>query len=365
MPNRFRPGRAAWAVLAPLVLAFTTPLYADLVFLKDGTVLQGQAKRETKVEFDPATHDAFHVPNGFFLLDDGPRRLYFCQTQAARVVPQKDVGETIVPHKFTFEVYARGVPPIHQILEVGAWNDEWKRKIRFRNVGNAVGAQQHLAVLTPYYARVESMTYWWNSYYLTRELGPDVVEGLLASNKDLQPDPKLPESERAARRFKAFDLLAQAGYYDRAEQALKRLVKELPEQAKQAEAARTLLLQMRAKELFEEIKRLQAAGRHQAAARRIQEFPESEASPQIAADFATFKANFDTAQKQVKDAQTLLDAVVEEFVKGGGDSALADAGRMVRAEIIPERVGRLEAFRRSRRPVSGNRTRRPKWAMRR
>src|SRR3954468_24433744 len=91
MLRRTRPWRCCAAVaLTATVLAGARATRADLIFLKDGTVLQGQVKRESRVEFDPVTHEAFHMAQGFFLVDDGPRRMYFCQNQVGRIVPQKE-----------------------------------------------------------------------------------------------------------------------------------------------------------------------------------------------------------------------------------------------------------------------------------
>src|SRR4051812_26290902 len=64
-----------------LSLAFTAPARADLVFLKDGHVLQGKVRREFTAEFDAISKDMVLMPKGFFMLDDGPRRIYFSPSQ--------------------------------------------------------------------------------------------------------------------------------------------------------------------------------------------------------------------------------------------------------------------------------------------
>src|SRR5437868_1568914 len=72
MPRPTRPWRcgAALALAAAVALAGlgdAPPARADLLFLKDGTVLQGRVKRESKVDFDPSTREPFRIPQGFFL----------------------------------------------------------------------------------------------------------------------------------------------------------------------------------------------------------------------------------------------------------------------------------------------------------
>ena len=58
---------------------------ADLIFLKDGFVLQGNVRREGTSEFDSGSREFIWMPKGFFLIDDGPRRVYFSPTQVAIV----------------------------------------------------------------------------------------------------------------------------------------------------------------------------------------------------------------------------------------------------------------------------------------
>ena len=50
------------------------PLRADLIFLKDGHVLQGKVRRDTTSEFDPISKDWIHTPKGFFAPVGGERK---------------------------------------------------------------------------------------------------------------------------------------------------------------------------------------------------------------------------------------------------------------------------------------------------
>src|SRR5436309_13014336 len=80
MPPPTRPcRRGAWLALAVAVAlaarAGPPPARADRVILKDGTVLPGRVKQETKAEFDAMTHEAFQMAAGLCLIDDGRRRI--------------------------------------------------------------------------------------------------------------------------------------------------------------------------------------------------------------------------------------------------------------------------------------------------
>ena len=60
--------------LAVSFLMWVVPVHADLVFMKDGFVLQGKVRRDHQIELDPATKEPIAYPKGFFQVDDGARR---------------------------------------------------------------------------------------------------------------------------------------------------------------------------------------------------------------------------------------------------------------------------------------------------
>ena len=72
---------------------------ADLIFLKDGFVLQGRVRREGVTEFDQQAKEPIFIPKGFFLLDDGPRYIYFSPTQARIVEKKAPPVEERIEHK--------------------------------------------------------------------------------------------------------------------------------------------------------------------------------------------------------------------------------------------------------------------------
>src|SRR5262249_25425505 len=147
---------------------------ADFIFLKDGTVLQGKIIQESSVEFDQTTHEPVRLASGFFLVDDGPRRTYFCQNQVSRVVTQKEQSSEVrFINPSSAVVAPRTVPPIWQVTQTEPCDGKWNRKIRLI-CGNSEGqtapvtVKQHLGVLTPRFAKMDAITlYSWADYYLT------------------------------------------------------------------------------------------------------------------------------------------------------------------------------------------------------
>jgi hypothetical protein len=359
MPRPTRP----WRCGAPLALALAVglaalgecrPARADLIFLKDGTVLQGRIRRETKLEFDPVTHEPIQIPQGFFLVDDGPRRIYFPQSQVGRLVSQKE-GQTeeriSYPREFTVPTVP--VPPIHEVVEVTPFDAKWDRKIRVRSGGKADLVPQHLHTLTPQYANVNAVKHYaWPSYYLLRELGPEVVQQLLATHpqltesKEYLPKGKeeLRPDELAARRFRVFTFYLQAGWFDPAQEVLGRIARDLPEERARLEEARALLGKVRAREVLEEAKRRHLAGQSEAVRRLLADFPEKDAAEEVAAEARELRASVDAAAERLAEARRHLTRLAEEVKNVGGPPALAMAAWVIAGELHPDRLGRLDAF---------------------
>jgi hypothetical protein len=327
-----------------VALVAVLPARADLIFLKDGTILQGKLIRESVIDYDPATREPIRLPSGFFLIDDGARRMYFCQTQVAKVVPQQEgASEVKILYPKSFATNPVSVPPIHQVLEAQPWDNSWTRKIRLRSQNSQVTVKQHLAVLTPQWAKANAITmYFWADYYLTRELGPEVVQELIATNPSYTDDPKLKEEERIARRFRICDFYAQAGWYDLAERDLTKMAADFTGQREQVEAAREALRKARTRELFEQLKRLHLAGQYGTVKSVLENFPEKDAAEETLADFRSFKASFEEAADKYTETTRMLE-IVADGLKDAPEG-LAAALACVRAELHPDRAGRLEAF---------------------
>src|SRR5262249_25495672 len=147
--------------------------------------------------------------------------------------------------------------PLVEILDASPWDARWERRFKVNSpFGRAEEVKQRLGLLTPHYARVDALQYNWSAYYLTSELGGDAVQGLLYKHPDLKnkTDP--------ARRFRVQNFLAQAGWYDLAEEELKAIITEFPQEKEKAEAAKENLHKLRALAIYEEMERAHKAGRH-------------------------------------------------------------------------------------------------------
>ncbi len=344
----------ALAMLPVLGVLAGSPARGDLIFLKDGFVVEGKVGREYEAVWDKGARDYIMVPKGFsFFIDDVARRVYFSHTHVAETKKSERKEELRVINKnFVLGGAGGQLPGIAAVMEPGPWDNKWERKYEFRTASGAqVKVKQRLGFLTPYHARADPTTPMkfagvqnpWNAFYLTRELGPEAVVGLLRSHPDYNITPGLKPEDQATRRFKLCDFLAQAGWYDHAELELRQLLKDLPEQKQRTEAALAALTRMRSRENYEEIKRLHLAGQYETVWQRLTTFPQDGADQQVLAGVAGLKADYASTRKKLERARTLLDDQAAR-VGGGNRQAVLDMAAAIKAELSPDTLHRLETF---------------------
>jgi hypothetical protein len=235
------------------------------------------------------------------------------------------------------------VPAMEEILEVTPFNAKWERVLRYRSPMGNVAVPQRLGLVTPYYLRVDSTAnYAWSAAYLTREFTPEAIQSLLSHHPDFQEPRDLNKAELAKRRFRYCDFFAQAGWYAEAETELKRILQDLPEQAERAEAALATLARLKARERYEDIKRHFQAGRYKAVALAVDNFPEKDLSEKVS-EVRDFKSEIEARLHRVTEAQRFLDELPKN-VTDGNRQAFLDIAPVLKGELHPDGVGRLEAF---------------------
>jgi pimeloyl-ACP methyl ester carboxylesterase len=336
------------ACLAAFVLLLTVgACQADLIFLKDGHVVQGTVRREVSAELDPVSREMILIPKGFFMLDDGPRRIYFSPSQV-RIVEKlpPPPEERVFSHSGRLVLNPRFLPPHLEVLDVGKWDlKRWEREYAFRSPDAArVGVKQGIATLSPYFARVDAVTkFRWSAAYLTREWEPETVLELLKSSPVLTPAKNDKPPVLVAKRMRICDFLAQAGWYDHAEKELDLLVKDHPDQKERIASARTMIAGVRTREEWEEIKNWYQAGRYEAVRKRLSTFPTRDVSDRILADVREMKARLQRTSDLVEQAVRALDDTMKEATTTTGKS-LVSAALVIKNELHPATIDRLDAF---------------------
>jgi pimeloyl-ACP methyl ester carboxylesterase len=379
--------RAGWIGLVVVFFALLAgAARADLIFLKDGYVLQGKVKREVTAELDPVTKEMTLIPKGFFMLDDGPRRIIFSPSQIRIVEKLEAPSEERVVARKGFLIFQPQRPPnIDAILEVGPWDlKDWTRDFYFSSPGRPrIYVKQSMQTLSPYFASVAATSkfHWWSAY-LTREFDPELVHKLLLSHPDLQDpvepknapkdDPKRDTKPRAksnpkskekekpkvapqpkrsdlvARRLRLCDFFAQAGWFDIADRELDRLLKDRPAEKERVARARSMVEQLRIRDQWEQTKTWYQAGQYERVRKRLAEFPTKDVPERIAVDVREMKERLAGSAALMAEADKALkechDRAMDKDTGTPRSRTLASAVRVIREEMHPSTVGRLDAF---------------------
>jgi pimeloyl-ACP methyl ester carboxylesterase len=350
--------RASWCrhVLGLALIGSVLPLVAgsrlaraDMIFFKDGFALEGRVKREMTLEFDKVGGEMYHMPKGFFFVDDGPRRVFFSPARVSLVYPKDPpLEERIICKDTRIQINPKLLPEFLEVVKAPQWDGKWNRRFQFRAPGAngstmLVDVPQHIGQLGPYWARVDSPgRYFWSCAYLTRELGPETAQELLNTHPDFYEKKDMTSMQRASRRLRKADFFAQAGWFDLAETELDRTLTDLPDQKERVEAARKALRKLRARDQMEEIKRRHLAGQHQLTRKRLAGFSTKDVPEKIISELEELRAEYETTDQLLAETGRLLDKTRRDAA--GGSKLLADAAAEIRAQLNFENVTRLDAF---------------------
>jgi hypothetical protein len=328
-----------------------------LIVFKDGFSIQGYVVREKKTIIDQATSQPVQLADGFFLVDDLARRVIFSPSRIEKVSEDQtfnpDEGAIINRREIDLS-FAKPMPPIREVIEAGAFDDKWDRDFRYRTTDRTVTARQHLAVLSPYYARLDSvprvvghalaMPFRWNSCYLTRELGPEQVLALLGTAPDFKESRDMKEEERAARRLKVAQFLLQAGWSAEARTELERLARDLPGQKDRAETGLEAIRKVRAAQLADDFKLAYRAGQFAWLQKQLADFAEDGVDERTLADVRGLRSDLEAAADNVKLARRFLKELPEEVIHPSQARWLTAAAEAIGDELTLDNVGRLETF---------------------
>lgn len=342
MSNAIRAGVFVLALVTQVSFA-----RADMLFFKDGFAVQGRVKRQMTIEFDQIGGEAYHMPKGFFFVDDGARRIFFPPSQVSLVYPKDPpIEEKVVCPDTRPQVNPRKMPDMLAILKEPEWDAKWNRRYKFRAPSpyGVVDVPQHITWLTPHWARVDSPgNFSWACAYLTREFGPERVRALLNSHPDFQEKNGMAATLRVSRRLRKADFYGQAGWYDLADHELDRILLDTPDQKPRVEAARKTLVRLRARDRLEEIKRRHLGGQHETVRKMIAEFKTKGVPERMLTELQELKAEYENTDRLLKETTRLLDQARHQ-VAGAHRLLLAEAAAIIRSNLNFENVARLDAF---------------------
>jgi pimeloyl-ACP methyl ester carboxylesterase len=359
-PPRLFPGLLALAGVA-LLGPLAAPARAEkpqpgAILFKDGFSLQGYIIREKKTIIDPASGQPLQLAEGFFLVDDLARHIIFSPAQIQKVVPDAPFNPDADALGRVTSIdlsVAKPMPPIRRVVEAGPFDGDWNRTFQYYTTDRPVTAKQHLAVLSPHYARLDCVPrlhgvsiylYRWNAYYLTRELGAEQVQKLLALYPDLKVSMSMSEEEQASRRLKVARFLLSCGWTDEARAALEELARDYPAQKGRVGTELDIVRRTETTQRAQDLRLAYRSGQFERARKRLADFPSQGVDEQVLTDVRQLRAEADTAAESVEQARRFLKELPGQLSLANQEGWLPEAAAAVRAEVAPDTVGRLETF---------------------
>lgn len=324
-------------------LFVVTFAHADLIYLKDGYVLEGKVKRDHQLELDPSTKEPVAYPRGLFQVDDGCRRIHFLPSQA-RIAEREEASkeEKFASSKMIFIPHNRPMPSIWEVLQVEPWDEKWERGFIFNGPTGKVGLKQHLGAITPTWARVDAVNrHRWGCMYLTREFDDKTLRALFDSHPDIMDKESLPQPDRTTRKLRRIDFWLQAGRFTEATNESESLKKLGGDSSKQAGEALATIAKIKAREELERVKRLIHGHQFKTAAKALTSFPENDATEKTAGEFRALRADMDSLAEREREHLELL-----TWVESGlqANEELKGTIGEIRIYFHADGMDRLESF---------------------
>lgn len=343
------------------LVSIDTSARTDVIILRDGFALHGKLGTEQESISDKATGILIEVKkaSGFTSMDDGPRWTVFS-------VNYKRVGEVNPFNKFeghmqlVNRVPRYGTVPTAMYMERykadTEYDAKWRRTLYFRDATSPRSLytiEQQIDILTPHYVRVVSTSHYWTNYYLTRELGPEVVRRLLYTHPELQEDSgnwvyrmlhvgKKPWVD-GDKRARIIRFLIQAEWLTEADEEIDRLLADIPSETKRAEGLREEVRTLQIEKSINEIEQAKESGRHSFAQNILKSLPKEKVPAKLALKIAGLRAEYDAATEKMEKARLFLKQLRDQM-KPGTNPDLAKASEMIESELHLDSIGRLDIF---------------------
>ena len=326
-----------------LILGLVGAARADLLFLKDGFVIQGQIKRDYKLLVEKG--EGVDIPVGPFYIEDGPRRINFSPSQI-RIVEKRERGqEEILNAQRFLTVPVKPVVPLLEVLAATPFDMKWDRTITIRGPVGAVEVPQHLGFITPYWARVDATKFFlWSTSYLTREFSAQELVSIVASHPDIVEKPGMAAAEIVRRRFRLVDFITQAGHFNAAERELLGILKDYPAESAKVNLTLTGLNRVRGRERYEDIKRMHIAAQFKAVRMELDKFQKKDVADQVLADVNDLRTDYIAIAAKIAEIDRLLGTLSTDVTDTKGRPIMVEAAKVIRKELQADTLPRLEAF---------------------
>src|SRR5207253_1461637 len=115
-------------------------------------------------------------------------------------------------------------------------------------------------------------------------------------------------------------------------------------EAANVNAALAGLNRVRGRERYEEIKRLHVAGQYKAVRKLLDDFPAKDVSDQVLADVNDLKTDYVASAAKIAEIDRLLNVLSKDVTGGKTRASMVEAATVIRQELQPDTLARLEAF---------------------
>jgi pimeloyl-ACP methyl ester carboxylesterase len=332
-------------LILTLACAVVFPGRADVVILKDGTILHGKLLQDSELVLDKEI-GPIPMAKGFFMVDDGVRRVIF----PSRQIPNADAIDTrdtlSGPGVEMFQTsFARlntlKMEGLGLVTQITPWNAKWERSITFLTTRGPETVKQKLQLLTPHSVWVGADRYRWKACYLTKEFGAEQVKSLLQQHPDLVDKGGVADP---AKRLRIFRFLMQAGWFHEADQELDALLKDAPDQKAKVDEARKTLRGFQAQHFCDDLEQASKAGQHQSVLKWLERFPRADADERQQIRFRALQRKYEEGQEAIAAARKYLNSLPPLISPEEHKRIFGEAAAAIQAELGFDNHARLKSF---------------------
>jgi hypothetical protein len=317
MLSTFPPRRFRWLGLLILTLvALPTELAptgrADVIYLKDGLVLEGRVFKERDTISDPLSGDVIPIAraNGFYVLDEGARYFIFNPRMVQDVENKDRRSDDEILIRQARRIRTGRLPSAATIVEASDFDANWRRILKIDSPMGPYRIEQAVIVLTPRFCRVDALDYAWTTYFLTQEVGPKTARYLLSKHPELLEKPGEPIDYE--KRMRIYRFMVQAKWYDAAEAELDLLAKDLPTEKAKIDKTRASLKSLRYEAIVEELERRLANGSLELVRRNLAVLPAQGLEDRLGARVTILKSKVESMTTQLAQAKRHLESLREQ-----------------------------------------------------
>jgi dienelactone hydrolase len=333
--------RAVIAATAVTVISLSA-LYADVVVLKDGFTLEGKVRRETTVVRE-RLEDAVSIPkpNGFYTVEDGARVIIFNQNQVANAAATDVAKNTDLYFERPFKRLDHFPLPAGIPASATPWDDHWERVLKMDSVTGTEKVTQHLTFISPEFVHIDTKRFEWSPRYITRELDPEEILGLLRDHPEFKTKGASADFNK---RFRIYRFLRAAGWADRALVELDSLEKEFPDNRDKIIAARESIKNDLAVRLVDRLELAQKCGQHQWVQSSLAGLPRKEMAESLQQRLRALDSTYETLNKNLTLARRYLFELPPRVRPSPLRGLIGEAATTIADELNVDTADRLESF---------------------